>query len=109
MSVGEQATKTGFDQALTLLAVQMRNLMQQVRNEWVNVNNGAAGPASAVLVKMGYDNTNTDAPGNQSDAAYADYVLNTMNTMAQIFFGNATQPTDFNFSNALAPLMAGQA
>jgi hypothetical protein len=109
MSVGEQATKAGMDQAFTSLAVQMRNLMQQVQNEWVNVNNGAAGSASDVLVRMGYDNTNSDAPGSQSDAAYADYVLNTMNTMAQIFFGNAVQPDTFDFANALAPVMAGQA
>lgn len=108
MSVGEQATKAGMDQALTQLAVQMRNLMQQVQNEWTNVNNGAAGTPAAVLVQMGYDNTNSDAPGAQSDAAYADYVLNTMNTMAQVFFGNATQADTFNFYNALAPLMAGQ-
>lgn len=109
MSVGEQATKTGMDQNLTVLAVQMRNLMQQVQNEWTNINNGAAGTAAEVLVGIGYDNTNTDAPGNQSDASYAAYVLNTMNTLAQLYFGNAVQPSTFNFYNALSPLMAGQA
>lgn len=108
MSVGIQATKAAMDQNLTSLAVQLRQLMQQVANEWTNVNNGAAGTAVEVLTAMGYDNTEATAPGGQTDAAYADYALNTMNTVAQVFFGSATQATDFDFYNALAPLMAGQ-
>jgi hypothetical protein len=108
MTVGIQATKAAMDQNLTALAMQMRNLMQQVQNEWTNVNNGAAGTPTDVLTKMGYDNTNTDAPGGQSDASYAEYLLNNLNTMAQLFLGNATQADTFDFYNALAPLMAGQ-
>jgi hypothetical protein len=108
MSVGIQPTKASMDNNLTQLAVTMRNLMTQVQNEWTAVNNGASGTPVQVLTAMGYNNTNSDAPGNQSDAAYADYVLNTLNTLAQVYFGNATQGTDFDFNNALALLWAGQ-
>lgn len=108
MSVGEQATKAGVDQNLTLLAVQLRGLMQQLRNEWTSFNNGAGGTPVQMLTAVGYNNANSDAPGGQSDAAYASYVLNTMNTLAEVYFGNATQATDFDFHNALAPLWAAQ-
>jgi len=108
MSVGNQATKGSFDQFLSTLAVTLRNSMQQIVNEWTFINNGAAGSPEEVLVGIGYDNANSDAPGNQSDAAYAAYVLNTMNTMAQVYFGDATQATEFDFNNALAPLWAAQ-
>jgi hypothetical protein len=108
MTVGTQANKAAMDQNLTALAMQARNLMAAIQNEWTNVNNGAAGTPVAVLTTMGYDNTNTDAPGGQSDASYADYLLNNLNTLAQLFYGNATQADRFDFYNALAPLMAGQ-
>jgi hypothetical protein len=108
MSVGMQANKAVMDQNLTQLALQMRNLMTQVANEWQSVNNGAGGTPVEVLTALGYDNSNTDAPGDQSDAAYASYLLNTMNTLAQIYFGQATQATEYDFDNALAVLWAGQ-
>lgn len=107
MSVGMQTNKAAFDQNLTSLAIQLRNTMQQILNEWTFVNNGAAGTGLQVLTAIGYDNTNSDAPGDQSDAAYANYVLNQLNTVAQLYYGNATQPAEFDFANALAPLSAG--
>jgi hypothetical protein len=108
MTVGVQATKAAMDQNLTSLAIQLRQLMHQIANEWTDVNNGAAGTAVQVLTAMGYDNTTDSAPGGQTDASYASYLLNTLNTMAQVYFGNATQAATYNFNNALAPLMAGQ-
>lgn len=108
MTVGIQATKASMDQNLTQLSIQMRNLMTQIRNEWTAVNNGAAGTPVQVLTAMGYDNTTDSAPGNQTDASYASYLLNTLNTVAEVYFGQATQATDYDFDNALAPLWAGQ-
>jgi hypothetical protein len=108
MTVGVQATKAAMDQNLTSLALQLRSLMQQIANEWTDVNNGATGTGVQVLAAMGYDNTTDSAPGNQTDASYASYLLNTMNTVAEVYFGNATQAETYNFNNALAPLMAGQ-
>jgi hypothetical protein len=107
MSVGEQASKAAMDQNLTSLAVQLRQLMQQIVNEWTFVNNGATGTPVQVLTSIGYNNSNSDAPGNQSDAAYASYLVNTLNTLAQVYFGRATQSTDYDFDNALAVLWAG--
>lgn len=108
MTVGMQPTKAAFDQNLTQLALQLRSLMQQIRNEWTSVNNGADGTPVQVLTAMGYDNTTANAPGNQTDASYASYLLNTLNTVAEIYFGTATQATDYDFHNALAPLWAAQ-
>jgi len=108
MTVGAQANKAVIDQNLTNLALQLRNVMQQIQNEWTFINNGAAGDAIAVLVKQGYDNANSDAPGGQSDASYASYLLNNLNTLAGLYFGTATQADAFDFANALAPLSAGQ-
>jgi hypothetical protein len=96
-----------MDQTLSSLAVQLRALMTQVQNEWTFVNNGAAGSAVEVLTGIGYDNTDDTSPGGQTDAAYASYVLDTMNTLAQVYFGDATQASDFDFNNALAPLWGG--
>lgn len=97
-----------MDDNLTSLAIQMRQLMQQVDNLWTFVNNGAEGTPVEVLAALGYDNTTDSAPGNQTDASYASYLLNTMNTMAQVYFGQATQGTDYDFDNALAVLWAAQ-
>jgi hypothetical protein len=108
MSVGQQATKASTDQVLSSLAVQLRNVMQQILNEWTPVNNGAAGNNVAVLTEIGYDNTEETAPGGLTDAAYASYLLNTMNTMAQLYFGGATQASAYDFNTALSTLWAGQ-
>lgn len=107
MSVGQQATKASMDQTLTAVSVQLRQVMSTISARWTFVNNGAAGTAVEVLTAIGYDNTNTDAPGGQSDAAYAEYVLNQLNTMAEIYYGQATQPSAYDFDNALAPMWAG--
>jgi hypothetical protein len=108
MSVGAQASKAVLDQNLTQLALQLRSAMQQIQNEWTFVNNGAAGSPVEVLTALGYDNANSDAPGGQSDASYASYLLNNLNTMAGLYFGTATQASPFDFANALAPLSAAQ-
>lgn len=108
MSVGAQANKAVIDQNLTSLALQLRNVMQQIQNEWTFINNGAAGTPTQVLTALGYSNSNSDAPGAQSDASYAAYLLNNLNTLAGLYFGTATQASAFDFANALAPLSAGQ-
>lgn len=108
MTVGIQATKASMDNNLTALAVQLRTVMTQISNEWTAVNNGAAGSPVEVLTAMGYDNTDDTSPGSQTDAAYASYLLNSLNTMAQLYFGTATQATEYDFNNALATLWAGQ-
>lgn len=107
MSVGNQPTKQNIDQQLSNLAVQARQLAQGISNLWTQVNNGAAGSAQAVLASYGYNGANADAPGNQSDAAYASYLLNTLHTLAQVYGGQATQPQEFDFDNALSYLWNG--
>jgi hypothetical protein len=108
MSVGQQATKAGMDQNLTMLAVQLRSVMQQIVNEWNFVNNGAQGSNVVTLAAIGYDNTDETAPGGLTDAAYASYLLNTMHTVAQVYYGQAAQPAAYDTDTALSPLTAGQ-
>jgi hypothetical protein len=96
-----------MDQTLTSLAVQLGNLSTVAERIYLLVNNGAAGTPVQVLTAIGYDNTNTDAPGNQSDAAYAAYLITMFHTLVQIYRGNAT-PAAYNYETALAPLTAGQ-
>lgn len=107
MPVGTQPSKAAMDQTLTSMAVQLRNLAFQAESQWLYVNNGAAGTPIQVLTSIGYDNTNSNAPGNQSDAAYAAYLLTMFDTLVQIFKGQAAPPA-YNYESALAPLWAGQ-
>jgi tetrahydromethanopterin S-methyltransferase subunit D len=97
-----------MDQTLTAVAVQLRQIMSTVSARWTFINNGAAGTAVAVLTEIGYDNTNASAPGGLTDAAYAAYLLNQLNTMASIYYGQAAQPSTYDFNNALASLWAAQ-
>lgn len=108
MTVGQQATKASMDQTLTAVAVQLRQIMSTVNARWTFVNNGAAGAAVDVLAAIGYDNTNATSPGGLTDAAYAEYVLNQLHTMAAIYYGQAAQPSVYDFDNALAPMWAAQ-
>lgn len=107
MSVGTQPSKAAIDQTMTSLAVQLRNLSATAEALYLYVNNGAAGTPVQVLTGIGYDNTNTNAPGNQSDAAYAAYLLTMFHTLVQIYQGLAA-PAAYNYEGALAPLWAGQ-
>src|ERR1700722_14423630 len=97
-----------MDQTLTAVAVQLRQVMSTIRARWTFVNNGAEGTAVTVLTAIGYDNSQATAPGGLTDAAYAAYLLDQLNTMAEIYLGQATQPSTYDFDNALAPLWGGQ-
>lgn len=107
MTVGAQANTGTIDNTLTTLSLGLRDLMDQINSLWTFVGNGADGTPATVLAGIGYDNTNTDAPGDQSDAAYASYLITMMNTLAQIYYGQ-TAPTAYNYEGALAPLWAGR-
>lgn len=107
MPVGSQPSKAAMDQTLTSMAVQLRNLAATAEAMYLYVNNGAAGTPVQVLTAIGYNNTNTDAPGSQSDASYASYLLTMFHTLVQIYQGLAAPPA-YNYEGALAPLWAGQ-
>jgi hypothetical protein len=108
MSVGSQPSKAAMDQTLTNLATRLRDLAGDIRKQYTFINNGAAGNGVSVLSELGYDNVTASAPGNQTDAAYANYILNQLNAVAALYYGETTQAAVYNYNNALAPMWAGQ-
>jgi hypothetical protein len=119
MTVGQQNSKTTFDQFLTNTAVALRNWVQSVQDQNTQINSQNNG--IAVLVAMGYDNsvaggTNGLNPGGQTDAAFALAELAEFMNVAGVCSGTiyqGTQPGNgncilYNFLSAFAPLMAGK-
>lgn len=97
MPVGTPINSSQIDQQITLLAVQMRKLMQAVSNLSVNVNGQGNGPA--FLEAAGY---------SAADAAEAQNAISYLNTVAAVYFGTASQATNFNFNQELSQYWAGQ-
>jgi hypothetical protein len=95
MSVGNQASTGSINSQLSSMAISLRNILTSVEQfqEFV-VAQGQSG-----LEALGYDST--DATTVLNMASY-------MNTVAGVYFGTATQGTQFDFDNALCGLWAGQ-
>jgi hypothetical protein len=95
MATGQQATIAQVNTQLTSLALQLRNLAGQIMDQHTFLNKqGHDG-----LVALGFEDADaTDV------LARIDY----MATIAQIYEGNATQATTFDFEDALCSLWAGQ-
>lgn len=103
MSVGNQQTKQGMDNALTSLSMQLQTIMQQIRQVSQQVN--GQGNGLAYLEGIGYTNTANPAnPGSQSDAAWALQALGYLNQLASIHDGSQNLAGAFNFQNALSLL-----
>ena len=100
MPIGSQATVQGLNGTLSSLAVQTRNLMQQVRTlQEYAVTTGLTG-----LQNLG----GTGAGFGAADAQAYLNMVSTLNTVAGVFFGTATQATLFSFDNAVSGTYAGQ-
>jgi hypothetical protein len=95
---------------LTAMSVAYRNLNQQAANLFLEIN--GQGNGLAVLVSLGFSNVTATSnplnPGGITDAAWALQLISYFNTQAGVWFGTATQPSEFNFNNATSPLWAGQ-
>jgi hypothetical protein len=96
MTVGSQLNNAQIDQKITLLSMQMRDVMQAASNLSMNVN--GQGDGLAFLEAAGY--TNTDAPAALAAISY-------LNTVAGVYFGTATQTSDYNFNQQLSQYWAG--
>jgi len=89
MAIGEQPTVASMNQELTSYVQQIRALMTQIQGFTEDVNDmGAAG-----LQAVGF--ASADATAYMTDAGY-------LTTIQGVYFGTATQATDFNFDNAFA-------
>jgi hypothetical protein len=97
MSVGNQGSADSVSQSLTNFALGMRQVMQSIANLNTFVN--GQGTGQATLEALGY--SSEDATTALADLAY-------LNTVAGVYFGTATQASEFNFNNQLAPLWGGQ-
>lgn len=107
MSVGATIGADQINNTLTALAVQARNLMRQISNLNEAVN--GQGTGEAYLESIGFSAApNAANPGDVSDADLALSMISYLNTVAQIYFGNAAQPSAFNFDQELSQVWAGQ-
>ena len=107
MPVGAAIGSSQVDNIITALAVDMRNIMQQVVNLNLAVNGQGAG--LAYLQSIGYSNTANPAnPGGVSDAALALSMISYLNTMAGVYFGTAVQTPAYNFNQQLSEIWAGR-
>jgi hypothetical protein len=75
----------------------MRNIMQKCINLSIQINGQGGGQAS--LEAIGY---------SAEDATTALAAISYLNTVAQVYFGSASQPTDFDFNQELSQYWAGQ-
>jgi hypothetical protein len=107
MAVGATIGSSQVDNIMSALAVNLRDIMQQIANLNLSVN--GQGQGLAYLQSVGYSNVPSAAnPGGVSDAALALSVISYLNTMAAIYFGTAAQPSPFNFNNQLSEVWAGR-
>lgn len=95
MTVGNQPTVTSVNGTLTMLCVSLRNVCDQIRTQDTAITNmGTAG-----LEALGFD---------PADAAAMLTAFSYLSTVAGVYYGTATQASDFDFDNELSQFWAGQ-
>jgi hypothetical protein len=97
MSVGNNFTSDTVNQQITGMSVRLRDLCQDIVNLSTNIN--GQGTGLAMLEAIGYDS---------DDAATAQGAISYLNTVAEVYFGDATQTPAFNFDQELSQYWAGQ-
>jgi hypothetical protein len=95
MTVGNQPAVSTINNALTMTALALRGVCQDI----VNLNMTVANMGTAGLEALGFDSA--DAASVVSQAAV-------LGTVAAVYYGSATQATEYDFNNALCGLWAGQ-
>jgi hypothetical protein len=106
MPVGNQPTVASVNQQIAQIAMQMRNVMQAAANLSAGVNGQGTGLATLEAIGFGSD-ANPDNPGDVSDAQLALTMVSYLNTQAGVYYGSATQPSEFNFNQELAQVLVG--
>jgi hypothetical protein len=100
MPVGNQPTVAGINQSLSSLAIQMRNLMQQVKQFDQKI---------SALGATGLENIGGTGQGfNPADAASVIQLAGFLNKNAGVYFGTDTQATASNFDAALTVVWGDQ-
>lgn len=95
MSVGNQPTQASVNNLLSSLAVQMRNICDQIRVQYTYVSTlGVTG-----LEALGY---------SPADAASVLQLMGYLNSIAAVYYGTGTQQSPSNFDQALSVAWGGQ-
>jgi hypothetical protein len=107
MPVGAVIGSDQMNNIITSLAVNLRDIMRRISN--VNLAVNGQGTGLAYLESIGYSTAANPAnPGGVSDAALAQTIISYLNTCAGVYFGTATQATEFSFDQQLSEVWAGQ-
>lgn len=89
MTVGNQPTQESLNNDLSQLAVQFRNICTGIQQFFEQVNDlGTSG-----LTALGFSSADATAFVNDTSL---------LNTPVGVYFGTATQATEFDFDNALS-------
>lgn len=101
MAIGYQTSQAEINSVAGNLAVDMRDLCARIQSFHSKIVSLGDGPDSraAALVTMGF----TDE-GGTGDAHLMVYLADVLNTLAAIYYGDAAQPTPFDFDSALSSL-----
>lgn len=94
MAIGAPINPGIMNDQVGQIAVNLRNACQSI----VNMQNTLVAVGQPALVAAGF--TSTDATNLMT-------AVNQLNTIAQVYYGTATQATMFNFNNVGAPLTGG--
>jgi len=107
MPVGATIGSSQMDNIITSLAVQLREIMQDIADTNLSVN--GQGQGLAYLQSIGYSNVANPAnPNNKSDAQYALDMISYLNTVAAVYFGTAAQTPAYNFNQQLSAVWGGR-
>jgi hypothetical protein len=107
MPVGATIGSGQMDNIITAFAVNLRDVMRRISNLNLSVN--GQGTGLAYLESIGYSGDGNAAnPGGVSDAALAQTIISYLNTVAGVYFGTATQASEFDFDQQLSEVWAGQ-
>ena len=96
MTIGSQINNSVIDTRLTQLAIKYRDACVEMQNLFTEIT--ANGQGLANLEAAGY---------NPTDAAAALQIINYFGTLTGVYFGSATQATNFSFHQQFSPLWAG--
>ena len=107
MPVGTQMTQQSVNSSITSCALTLRNVCQQIHNLSTQIN--GQGNGLALLGMIGFGSApDPDNPGDISDAQLAQNVIAYLNTVAGVYFGTATQDSEFDFDQELSQVWGGQ-
>lgn len=95
MPVGNQASSAAVNQSLTTLALDLRGVCQSIRD------------FQTYVVTMGQSGLET-LGFSAADAASVVSMASYLNTVSGVYFGTATQASQFDFDNQLSGLWAAQ-